>query len=80
MKCALIISDGKPGHVNQSKALCAHLGIEYETQEVVYKNKASKGLSYLLDRLGIYSEMLYSASSFKFHDSGFSLLISTGSA
>ncbi|NNJ71502.1 MAG: hypothetical protein HKP10_09490, partial [Kiritimatiellales bacterium] len=47
MKCALIISDGKPGHVNQSKALCVHLGLDVEVLEVVYRNKASKGLSYL---------------------------------
>ena len=31
---ALVLSDGRPGHFNQSIALCRHLGVEYE---VVFK-------------------------------------------
>ncbi len=77
MKPVLIISDGKPGHFNQSVALCRHMGWEYETAEVAYKNKIGKALSYLLDRLGIYSEKLF--SSFKFPVSSFDLIVSTGS-
>lgn len=79
MKCALIISDGKPGHFNQSIALCKHLGLEYEIAEVSYKNRARKALSYLLDRIGVYSDNLYSISSLEFQASNFGLLISTGS-
>lgn len=79
MKRALIISDGKPGHFNQSAAFCRHLGLEYETLEVAYRSRAYKALSYLLDRLGIYTEKLYSASSFKFEVSSFNLIVSTGS-
>jgi mitochondrial fission protein ELM1 len=79
MKWALIISDGKPGHFNQSIAFCKYLGLDYEILEVAYKNRACKGLSYALDRLGIYSEKLFSASSFKFKDSSYQLIVSTGS-
>ena len=58
VKSALIISDGKPGHFNQSIALCKHLGMEYEIVEIAYRNRAGKALSYLLDRLGIYSDKI----------------------
>jgi mitochondrial fission protein ELM1 len=63
MKRALIVSDGKPGHFNQSMALCRHLGLEYEIVEVAYKNRAAKALSYLLDRLGIYTEQILQLSA-----------------
>ena len=79
MQKALIISDGKPGHFNQSIALCRHLGLDYEVQEVAYR-KGGKALSYLIDRLGIHTEKLYSVSSFQFPVSRFDLIVSTGSA
>ena len=79
MKSALIVSDGKPGHFNQSIALCKHLGLEYKITEVAYKSRLHKALSYLLDHLGIYVESLYSDSSFKFQVSGLDLIVSTGS-
>lgn len=77
MKSALIISDGKPGHVNQSTAFCRHLGLEYDLIEVAYRSRLCKALSYLLDRLGIYTKRLY--SEFRFQSSGFDLIVSTGS-
>ncbi len=58
MKKAIVVSDGKPGHFNQSIAFCRHLGLEYEVVEIAYKNRAGKGLSYLFDHLGIYSHGL----------------------
>ncbi|MCK4563347.1 MAG: mitochondrial fission ELM1 family protein [Verrucomicrobia bacterium] len=79
MKHALIISDGKPGHFNQSIALCKPLGLEYEILEVAYKSKFHKALSYLLDHFGIFTEKLYTDSSFKFQVSDFSYIVSTGS-
>lgn len=79
MKHALIISDGKPGHFNQSIALCKHLGLAYDIVEIAYKSRPHKALSYLLDHFGIYSEKLFPASSFKFQVSSFNLIVSTGS-
>jgi mitochondrial fission protein ELM1 len=78
MKRALIVSDGKPGHVNQSIALCRHLGLGYDMIEVAYKGRPHKALSYLLDHLGIYSEALF-ASRLTPHASRPDLIISTGS-
>lgn len=78
MSTAFIISDGKPGHTNQSIALCKHLGMEYEIVEVAYKSRAHKALSYLLDRMGIYSEALFT-SSLKPQTPNPKLIISTGS-
>ena len=78
MNAAFIISDGKPGHTNQSIALCKHLGMEYEMVEVAYKNRACKALSYLLDRLGLYTHGLF-VSNLQPPTSNFKLVISTGS-
>ncbi len=79
MKQALIVSDGKPGHFNQSIALCKHLGLDYEILEIAYRNRAAKSLSYLLDRIGVYSESLFADPSFSFQASSVDLIISTGS-
>lgn len=79
MKHALIISDGKPGHFNQSIALCKHLGWTFEVVEVAHKSRPHKALSYLLDRLGIHAKSLYSAASFAHQASNCDLVVSTGS-
>ena len=54
---ALILSDGKPGHVNQSIAFARLLGLDYEVREVSFRNRFCKGLSYLFDRVGIYTPL-----------------------
>ncbi|MEI7851574.1 MAG: ELM1/GtrOC1 family putative glycosyltransferase [Kiritimatiellales bacterium] len=73
---ALILTDGKPGHENQSVALCRHLGLDYESATVSYPWKPAKALSYLFDRLGIYTEKLFSCAP---PQAPCHLLISTGS-
>lgn len=57
----LILSDGKPGHVNQSIAFARHLGCEYDLVPVTFKRRLYKGLSYLADRFGYYSTNLFNA-------------------
>ena len=57
----LILSDTKPGHVNQSIAYARHLGMAYDLVEVTFKYRFFKGLSYLADRLGIYTDWLFDA-------------------
>lgn len=47
----LILSDGKPGHLNQSLALARHLGRPYEVVAVAFRSRLAKLLSYLADRL-----------------------------
>ncbi len=73
---ALILTDGKPGHENQSVALCQHLGLKFEMAAVSYPWKLAKGLSYLLDRLNIYTKHLFTSN---IPHSTFHILISTGS-
>ncbi|MFA6147809.1 MAG: ELM1/GtrOC1 family putative glycosyltransferase [bacterium] len=53
-KKILVLSDGKPGHVNQSIALAHHLERPFETVGVRFRFRPFKLLSYLLDRVGVY--------------------------
>ena len=76
---ALLLTDEKPGHENQSIALCRHLGLEVEKVRVSYPFKPGKALSYLFDRLGIYTETLFACSAFDAPDAAFDLVVSTGS-
>jgi len=55
----LVLSDGKPGHLNQSLAFAGLLGLPAEVREVTFAFAGAKGLSYLLDRLGLLSPHLF---------------------
>jgi len=59
----LILTDGKAGHENQSKAFARALGCEYDLVEVHFKSKLHKTLSYLLDRLGIRTLSLLNSNN-----------------
>ena len=59
MKKAVILTDGKAGHENQSKAFARALGLEPVLVQVAFKSKIAKTLSYLLDWLGIHSKHLF---------------------
>ena len=56
----LILTDGKVGHENQSKAFARALGCEFDLVEVHFKSKLAKALSYLLDRVGVRTMALLS--------------------
>ena len=56
---AIILTDGKAGHENQSKAFVRALGLEARLVPVRFKSPAHKTLSYLLDRLGIRTTALF---------------------
>jgi len=71
----LIISDKKPGHLNQSISFCKLKGLEYDIVEVEL-SKIKKILSYLLDFLHIYidiADMSLSKQNYK-------AVVSTGSS
>ena len=53
MSKVLILTDGKAGHENQSKAFARALGCAFDLVEVHFKSKFHKALSYLLDRVGV---------------------------
>lgn len=59
MSKAIILTDGKAGHENQSKAFARALGCEATILDVSYKSKFHKALSYLLDRLGARTLKLF---------------------
>ena len=62
MKKILIVSDGKAGHENQSKALCSALGYDFDCLRVAYPTKLHKALSYAADRLGLLRRGLFTVS------------------
>ncbi len=76
MMNALILTDGKPGHVNQSIAFCKNIGLDYELVEINYRSNVGKALSYLLDILRVYTSRLFTSL---IPQSTFDILISTGS-
>ncbi len=51
-KKLLIVTDGKAGHENQSKAFCRALDYDYDCVLASYPTRFHKALSYLIDRLG----------------------------
>ncbi len=56
---ALILTDGKAGHENQSRALARALGLDFDIQPVRFRFPGAKALSYILDRLGICLQSLF---------------------
>ena len=50
---AIVLTDGKAGHENQSKAFARALGLDFQLVPVKFKSPFHKMLSYLFDRLGI---------------------------
>ena len=52
-KKALILTDGKAGHENQSKAFARMLGCEFDIEKISFKSRFAKLLSYMADALSI---------------------------
>ncbi len=62
-KYALILTDTKAGHENQSKALARMLGLEARLVTVEYHGKIAKGLTYVLSHLRIYASWPFHLSA-----------------
>jgi len=77
MKRALILSDGRMGHLNQSLAFVKYLGISYDVVSVKFSFKWAKALSYLLDTLGFYTQKLF---DIQMPEEKYDLVVGTGSA
>lgn len=60
---ALILTDGKAGHENQSKAFARALGCSFDLFKVSFKSKTKKFLSYLADRFGVRSFGFYNEAA-----------------
>lgn len=65
---ALILSDLRAGHENQSIAFCKLKNMDYDILHVSYKFKAIKILSYILDFFGIYIKIFNSKALFNSYD------------
>ena len=80
MRKVLILTDGKAGHENQSKAFARALGCEFDLVEVHFKSKLAKAMSYIFDRIGIRTfALLNSNIQILEHSSGYSAVLGTGS-
>ena len=76
----LILTDGKAGHENQSKAFARALGCEFDLVEVHFKSKFHKALSYLLDRAGVSRlELLEGLEKLDSDSVSYAAVIGTGS-
>ena len=73
---AIILTDGKAGHENQSKAFVRALGCEAVLVPVAFRSKIHKSLSYMLDRLGVRTLALFRPFEVP---SGANVVVGTGS-
>ncbi len=78
MKRILIISDGKPGHLNQSIAFCKIKNISYDILEVKFCSKIAKFFSYIFDKFSFYTDDLF-LSHKEFNYEFYDAVVSTGS-
>lgn len=76
MKDAIILTDGKAGHENQSKAFARAIGCDAEIVPVAFRSRFAKMASYVLSRFGIYTTALFRCNT---PDDGVKLVIGTGS-
>ena len=58
-KRILILTDGKAGHENQSRAFARALGGTCDLVPVKFRSKFAKALSYIFDHLGIRTRLLF---------------------
>ncbi len=77
MRRALILTDGKAGHENQSKAFVRAMGCEFDLLRVEFRSAFAKAASYALDRAGALT--LWPFREFNVPEGGFSLVVGTGS-
>jgi len=77
MNRVLILTDGKAGHENQSRAFARALGCEADVCEVRFRSKFHKAVSYLLDRLGVLT--LAPFVPFRPPSAAYAAVIGTGS-
>ena len=77
MKKALILSDDRMGHLNQSLAFVKYLGIPYDVVSIKFRYKWAKGLSYLFDRIGVYTEKLF---DIEMPEKRYDMVVGAGSA
>ena len=78
MKTVLVLTDGKAGHENQSKAFARSLGCGFELCPVRFRSRFHKLASYALDRFGMRSPGLFRIEG-GISGKSFAAVIGTGS-
>lgn len=79
MKKVLILTDGKAGHENQSRAFARALGRDFDVLPVAFKSVLAKTVSYTLDRIGVRTLSLFRPIPRDALEGGYSAVIGTGS-
>ena len=74
----LVLTDGKAGHENQSKAFVRGLGCEAELCPVRFKSRFHKALSYIFDFFGVLSPSLFETDEAASRG-GFAAVVGAGS-
>lgn len=72
----LILSDGKPGHLNQSLAFARLLQLDYDLVDCRCRSRWAKAASYLLDRLGVRRAGVFDVGA---HGERYQAVVSAGS-
>ena len=75
MSRVLILSDERMGHLNQSLAFVKYVDAVYDVVPVKFRSKWYKALSYILDKIGIYTNKLFDIQIDKKYD----MVVGTGS-
>ncbi len=75
MSRVLILSDDRMGHLNQSLAFVKYLNLSYDVVSVRFKYKWFKALSYILDKIGVYTDKLFDMQI----DKNYDMVVGTGS-
>lgn len=79
MTKVLILTDGKAGHENQSKAFARRLNCEFEIARVRFKSRFHKALSYIFDLARINATWLWEFESEIMPEGTPAAVIGTGS-
>ncbi len=77
IKQILILSDGRAGHVNQSIAFAKCLDAAYEIVPVRFRSRWTKWLSFLFDRVHLYTDLLY--APYTIPNASYDSVVSAGS-
>ena len=75
----LILTDGKAGHENQSKALVRAMGFEFDVVRTTFSFPGAKAFSYVFDNIGVRSCALFRLEKKISCSDGYRAVVGTGS-
>lgn len=75
----LVLTDGKAGHENQSKAFARAMGLEFDVVPCRFAFPGAKALSYILDFFGVRTRALFKTAEEIEDGAGYAAVVGTGS-